>query len=325
MTERPTFLAIAGSTCSGKTELSLGMAEHLGGEIVSMDSRQVYRGMDVGTDKVSDSDRARIPHFGLDLLEPNETYSAGQFARDARAWIGEIGDRGRLPILAGGTGFFLRAVQEPVFREPSLDPLRRPALKSFLAEQGGPALARWVRVLDPERADLAIAGGPQRMARTLEVALLTGRPLSWWHGNAPAEAPAIPGFVVLLELPRPLLYERINQRVARMVERGLVEEVEALLRRGYTREDPGMTGTGYREIAAYLSGECTLDDALELVRRATRRYARRQLTWFRNQLRDPLTLDAALPVADLVEAVANAWQSVQSGGETSSPPEKRNP
>ena len=313
MSEHPIFLAIAGPTCSGKTELSLGLAERLDGEIISMDSRQVYRGMDVGTDKVSEPDRSRVPHFGLDLLDPDETYSAGQFARDAREWIGEIRDRSRLPILAGGTGFFLRAVQEPVFHEPSLDPSRRQALKSLLAQHDGATLARWVRVLDPARADLAVAGGPQRMARTLEVALLTGRPLSWWHQHAPAEAPAIPGFVVLLELPRPLLYERINERVARMVERGLVEEVEALLRKGYSRTDPGMTGTGYREIAAYLGGECTLDDALEQVRRATRRYARRQLTWFRNQVRDPLTVDADLPVPELVEAVASAWQSVQAG------------
>lgn len=309
MTDPPVFIAIAGPTCAGKTDLSLQVAGSLGGEIVSMDSRQVYRGMDVGTDKVSAEDRARIPHHGLDLLDPDESYSAGQFARDARGWIEDIRSRGKVPILAGGTGFFLKAIREPIFREPDLDGDRRRLLKAHLSSLPGATLASWVRQLDPDRAAVAVAGGPQRMIRTLEVALLTGRPLSWWHVNAPAEAPGIPGLIAVLELPREILYERINQRVDRMVEAGLVEEVGALMDQGFSRDDPGMSGTGYREVAGYLRGECTLDEALDEMRRATRRYARRQLTWFRNQLQAPLVLDATRPIPELAEAVASAWES----------------
>jgi tRNA dimethylallyltransferase len=313
MIDPPVFIAIVGPTCVGKTDLSLEVAARLGGEIVSMDSRQVYRGMDVGTDKVPQEDRQRIPHHGLDLLDPDTSYSAGQFARDARGWIDGIRGRGRVPVLVGGTGFFLKAVRDPIFREPELDPDRRAALKAHLSSLPGATLASWVRRLDPQRAELAVAGGPQRMARTLEVALLTGRPLSWWHVNAPAEAPGIPGMAALMELPREMLYQRINERVGRMVEAGLVEEVGALLDRGFTRDDPGMSGTGYREVAAYLRGECTLDGALEEMRRATRRYARRQLTWFRNQLDSPLILDATRPISELADAVEAAWNASVGG------------
>ena len=175
------FLAITGPTTSGKTALSLEVAEALDGEIVSMDSRQLYRGMDIGTDTVEAEARARVPHHGLDLVDPDERYSAGRFARDVRRWIPEIRARGRVPVLAGGTGFFLRAVLEPIFAEPEMDPSRRRRLKGWLEDRPREELERWVHRLDPERAELAVEGGPQRMGRTVEVALLSGRPLSWWH------------------------------------------------------------------------------------------------------------------------------------------------
>jgi tRNA dimethylallyltransferase len=309
MTAPPEFLALVGPTASGKTELSLAVADRLAGEIVSMDSRQVYRGMDVGTAKVDLVDRGRVPHHGLDLLEPDEHYSAGQFARDARRWLQDIRARGRLPILVGGTGFFLRALTDPVFREPPVDRARRDRLRRFLATLDTGKLAAWVRRLDPERAESAIQGGVQRMSRTVEVALLTGRPLSWWHLNAEAEAPGVNGIVVVLSAPREELDRRIDRRVARMAERGLVDEVRSLLVAGYHPTDPGMTGTGYREIAASLEGETTLDEALEAVRLRTRQYARRQLTWFRHQLPvDTARIDATEPLALQVDRVLQIWR-----------------
>ena len=309
---RPRALALTGPTTSGKTALGLALARRLGGEIVSMDSRQVYRGMDLGTDKVTAEERRGVPHFGLDLVDPDETYSAGRFARDVRRWIPDIEARGHVPLLVGGTGFFLKAVLEPIFRQPPLDPGRRHALRRHLDGLPVETLGRWVRRLDPERAELAVQGGRQRLSRTLEVALLTGRPLSWWHRAAPADGPAIPCLVVCLELPREELDRRIDARVSRMVERGFLDEVRGLLERGYGPDAPGMTGTGYREVAAALAGEMPLEAALDEMRRQTRRYARRQLTWFRNQLpADALRLDARGDRAELLERIEGAWRSAR--------------
>lgn len=314
------FLAIVGPTASGKTALSLEVARALDGEIVSMDSRQVYRGMNVGTAKVDVASRAAVPHHGLDLVDPDERYSAGRFARDVRGWIAEIRARGHVPVLVGGTGFFLRAVTEPIFAEPPMDARRREALRHYLSGQARERLAAWVRRLDPERADLALQGGPQRMSRTLEVALLTGRPLSTWHRIARPDGEPLRAFVVLLELPLEELDRRIAERTHRMVEEGLLEEVRLLLDRGYGPDAPGMTGTGYREIARYLAGELTLQEAVGLVERSTRRYARRQRTWFGNQLpRDPegtLVLDARMSSSEQLDAVLRAWKAGNEEGTT---------
>lgn len=287
-----------------------------------MDSRQIYRGMDIGTDKVSPDDRARVPHHGLDLVGPEERYSAGRFAREARGWIEAIRGRGHLPLLVGGTGFFLKALAEPIFREPPLDPARREALEGWLGALEAERLATWVEVLDPERAPVARAGGPQRMIRTAEVALLTGRPLSWWHRNAPAEAPPVPVRVVELVIPPEERARRIDARARRMFDRGLLSEVDRLLREGADPDDPGMTGTGYREAADVLLGRATVEEAIDRVQRATRAYARRQVTWFRHQLPpDRLRLDALLPQADQVEAVLRWWGSapVEGSGALPSP------
>ncbi len=304
----PRFLAIVGATTSGKTELSEALARCLDVEIVSMDSRQVYRGMDVGTDKVSAEARRSIPHHGLDLVDPAQRYSAGQFARDARRWIPEIESRGRIPLLVGGTGFFLRAVMEPMFQEPVLDQGRLERLRAWLAGQPRERLEAWVRVLDPVRAELAVAGGPQRMGRAIEVALLSGRPLSWWHEAAPAEGAPIPGVIVALEVPREELDRRISQRVTRMLERGLVEEVRGLLDAGFHTDSPGMSATGYREMIEYLEGRASLEEAKERIRVATRRYARRQITWFRHQLpASAVRVDATAPIEERVRQAMEAW------------------
>ena len=312
------FLAVTGPTASGKTDLSLALADHLDIEIISMDSRQVYTGMDVGTDKVLAEDRKRVPHHGLDLVRPAGRYSAGQFARDVRGWVDEISGRGRIPVIAGGTGFFLKAVMEPIFTQPPMETARVEAIRNYLKRQEQALLARWVERLDPDRASLAITGGPQRMSRTLEVALLTGVPLSRWHREAPAEAEGIAGTVVVLELPREEMHRRIDDRVSRMVERGLLDEVRALLDAGYDANAPGMTGTGYREAIRHLEGEITLAEAMEEIRANTRRYARRQITWFRNQLpASAHRIDATAPIEDQVRMTLEAWSAgsvARSGG-----------
>lgn len=304
----PRFLAVVGATTSGKTELSEALARRMDVEIISMDSRQVYRGMDIGTDKVSTEARARIPHHGLDLVDPSERYSAGRFARDVRRWIPEIESRGRVPLLVGGTGFFLRAVLEPIFQEPDLDEDRLERLRAWLARQPRERLEAWVRRLDAARAELAVEGGPQRMCRTIEVALLSGHPLSWWHEAAPREGEPIPGVVVALDVPREELDLRIARRVDVMLARGLVEEVQALLEAGFHAGSPGMSATGYREIIEYLHGRASLEEAKESIRVATRRYARRQITWFRHQLpEDAVRLDATAPMEERVRSAMDTW------------------
>ncbi len=303
------FLAITGPTTSGKTALSMRVADTLDAEMVCMDSRQVYRGMDIGTDKASKEFRESVPHHGLDTRDPDETYSAGQFGRDARGWIAEIHARGRVPLVVGGTGFFLKALTDPMFREPQMDTARLEALRRHLTLFPRQQLERWVQRLDPGRAAVASEGGPHRLGRALEVALLTGRPLSWWHAQGPQDEAPLAGVIVILEMPREELDRRIDARVTRMAKEGLVAEVEQLLAEGYGPDDPGMTGTGYREVAAYLAGETSLDEALDRMRSVTRKYARRQLTWFRNQVPDDVVrVDALQPVQDQAARVVEAWR-----------------
>lgn len=311
--EAPHYLAVAGPTASGKSELALALARHLDGEIISADSRQVYRGMDVGTAKPSREERDQVPHHGLDLCSPSERYSAGQFGRDARRWIQEIRSRGRVPIVAGGTGFFLSTLLNPIFREPPLEEGRKCALREILATWDPARLAAAVELLDPMRAEVARAGGPARMSRTLEVALLTGRPLSWWHTHAPPEASPVPGLVVLIHWGRVGLNHRIQTRARAMWEGGLIPEVEALLQQGFGPGDPGFSGQGYREAAQLLRGEITWEEGLKRTVVRTRQYARRQETWFRHQLpSEVVKVEGELPLSQRVLRVAREWEA--SGG-----------
>ena len=310
----PVVLAIVGCTGAGKTALSLLAARELDAEIISMDSRQVYRSMDIGTAKATPRERALVPHHGLDIRDPGERYSAGDFGRDARRWIAAIRSRGRVPLLVGGTGFFLRVLTDPIFREPPLDPGRRAALEAALESLPRPELERWVRALDPARAPVAIAGGCRRMLRTLSVTLLTGRRLSWWHVRHPTEAKPVVGVVCRLRLPAEVLGKRIERRVREMLAAGFLDEVAGLLRAGHTPDDPGMNGVGYREMAAHLAGEITLDEAVERTCRATRRYAKRQRTWFRHQLGPGvLEVDGTAPLKEQTAKVVNAWRARRGG------------
>ena len=312
--ERPVALAIVGPTASGKTALSLEVARLLDAEIISMDSRQVYRGMDIGTAKATAAERSAVPHHGLDLVDPSERFSAGRFARMARRAVEEIRSRGRTPLLVGGTGFFLRALTNPIFREPELDPLRRARLQEWLEAQGEERLLRWLVELDrPLAARLARAGGRQRLLRALEMPLLTGRPLSWWQTHGPLEAPPMPIRVHVLDVERERLRAAIDARVRRMMEAGLLDEVRALRDRGFGEGDPGMSATGYVELLPVLEGRATAEEAAERVARNTRAYARRQLTWLRHQLPpDARHHDGTRPAVEIAARIADDWRAVTS-------------
>jgi tRNA dimethylallyltransferase len=304
-------IAIVGPTASGKTALAIEVARRLGGEIISMDSRQVYRGMDVGTAKPTAEQRAGVPHHGIDLVDPDERFSAGEFGRRAREWIGEIEARRRVAVIVGGTGFFLRSLTHPIFSEPPMEGARREALREWLSRLDGDALHAWLEHLDPEAGErLREWGGRQRLMRTLEVPLLTGRTLAWWHRESPPEAESVALAVFVLNAPRDRLYRAIDERVTAMADGGLLAEVEGLMRRGYDERAPGMNATGYAELIPVVRGEARLEEALDQVRKHTRAYARRQLTWFRHQLpAGAVWLDATRPVAELAAGIVELSKS----------------
>jgi tRNA dimethylallyltransferase len=301
-------LAIVGPTASGKTALSVEVAGRLGAEIISMDSRSVYRGMDVGTAKPTPEERGGIPHHGIDLVDPSERFSAAEWARLARRLIPEIHGRGAVPMLVGGTGFFLRALTHPIFREPEMDPAARAALGQTLEPLTDEALHQRLIEVDPESAArLEHWGGRQRLLRALEVALLTGHPIGWWHRHSPPEEEPMRILPFVLEVPRELLYERIGLRIREMVAYGLLEEVRSLVDR-YGEAAPGLNAHAYIELFPYFRGERSLDEALELAARNTRAYTRRQLTWFRRQLPDgAVWLDATRPREELADEIVRSW------------------
>ena len=301
-------IVITGPTGAGKSEVAVLVAESIDGAVISADSRQIYRHMDIGTAKPGPELRRSVPHYGLDVLDPDERYSAGRFARDARRWIAESRRHGRVPLITGGTGFFIRALLAPLGPEPLFDSRARAALRRQLTQLPVPELARWLRRLDPARAaDLEREGGPQRLARSLEVILLSGRSHSWWLAQPPA-TPALTALTFCLTLPREVLYRRLDGRFDRMLETGLLDEVRRLLIQ-YGEDAPGLRSVGYSELIAHLKGRLSLAEATEAARRATRRFARRQLTWFRHQLPAGANhLDATQPVRRLAARIVEAWR-----------------
>lgn len=301
------IIAIVGPTASGKTAVAIEVAARIGGEVISMDSRQVYRGMSIGTAKPLVEELRGIVHYGFDIADPDERFNAGRFAALAREWIAQIRQRARLPILTGGTGFFLRALTHPMFDEPPLDPSLKEQWKQVLAGFPAAELGRWAAALDPSSG--ARPGDRQRLARTIEIAVLTGLPLSWWQRNALTDVPAIDPRVFVLDLPRDVLYSRIDERVDAMIRAGLVTEVQSLMDSGYDEQAPGMNATGYIELVPHIRGERSLDEAVGLIKAATRRYARRQLTWLRHQLPPgAVRLDAREPVARLADEIVRQSQ-----------------
>jgi tRNA dimethylallyltransferase len=277
------FVAIVGPTATGKSALALAVAEELDGEIVNADALQVYRGFDLGTAKPSPEERQRVPHHLIDILDPHERYSAGEFARRARAAIADIEARGRLPIVAGGSGLYLRALIEGISPVPPGDPATRRALRARLAAEGLPALHAELARRDPETAARLPPGDSQRILRALEVTLVSGVPLSAWIARQPFGAQRLSATRVGLTLPRGVLYDRIAARVLRMVERGWVGEVARLLGSGLTPDLPAFQAIGYRQLARHVLGEWPLGRAVDETIQATRRFAKRQQTWFRKE------------------------------------------
>jgi tRNA dimethylallyltransferase len=279
----PPVLAIVGATATGKSALAMALAGEMDGEIVNADALQVYRGFDIGTAKPGPEERRRVPHHLVDILEPHERYSAGEFARRAHEAIAEIQGRGRTPIVVGGSGLYLRALFDGISPVPPGDPEVREELRRRLESEGLAALTAELARVDPATAARLARGDTQRVLRALEVARVSGRPLSSWIARQPFGTQRIAAVRVGLTLPRAILYDQIARRVARMVQEGWVEEVAGLLTRGLEPGLPAFQAIGYRQLVRHIVGEWSLEQAVGDTVQATRRFAKRQETWFRKE------------------------------------------
>ncbi len=275
----PPLIALVGPTAVGKTDLAVRLAEAIDGEIVSADSRQVYRRMDIGTAKPSHGEQARATHHLIDIVDPDETLGLAQFQELAYAAIGEITARGRVPLLVGGTGQYVMAVVEGwvIPRVPPDEALRNELYRQA-DEEGAEALHERLRALDPAAADRIDARNVRRVVRAVEVCLLTGEPISEQQGKSP---PPYRILMLGLSLDRETLYRRVDERMGRMMEAGLEAEVRGLVATGYGFELPAMSGVGYGQFAPYLAGEAALETVVHEIKRATRRFVRQQANWFR--------------------------------------------
>ena len=277
------ILVIVGPTAVGKSALAMEMAERLDGEIINADALQVYRGLEIGTAKPSLADRQRVPHHLVDILDPTESYSAADFARRAHQAIVEIEARNRLPIVVGGSGLYIRALLEGLSPIPAIDPAIRRWQNRELERNGLASGRRALLLHDLDLAERLPLGDTQRTLRGVEVALATGHPLSWWQTLARVQERPLNSVVVGLTLQREFLYDRIAERVSRMLDLGWVQEVQNLLDAGLEPCVPAFQAIGYRQLAHYLVGGGGLKEAREEIIVTTRRFAKRQLTWFRRQ------------------------------------------
>ncbi len=276
------LLVLLGPTAVGKTRMSLELAKAWQAEIVSGDSMQVYKGMDIGTAKIAPSEQEGIPHHLIDIREPDEPYSAADFQTEAAASITGIASRGKLPFIVGGTGLYIESLcYRYQFADNGSDDAFRQEQERFAAENGPEALHARLAVIDPQAATRLHPNDLRRVIRALEVYHLTGQTFSEQQAGQTKESP-YELCLVGLTMERAELYRRIEQRIDIMLEQGLVEEVRRLLERKYPPHAVAMQGLGYKEIAAYLRGECSLAAAVELLKRDTRRFAKRQLSWFRH-------------------------------------------
>lgn len=292
---------ICGPTGAGKSALALELAERYGAVILSADSRQIYRGFDIGTAKPSASDQARVPHRGIDVADPAERYSAARWTSEARSWMSEAHTAARPVVIVGGTGFYLRALTDPLFEAPPVDAARRAALEQALAALSVEELRRWCRELDPDRAHL----GRTQLVRSVETALLTGERLSELHRTR-ARAPEVRARYLVVD-PGASLAARIERRFDAMMADGWAEEVERLSRT-VDPTAPAWKSSGYSAVREMVAGRTTRGAARDSVIIETRQYAKRQRTWFRHQLDESLTTRVDPDGERAVELARNWWE-----------------
>jgi tRNA dimethylallyltransferase len=280
----PRILVIVGPTASGKTSLSLSVARLVSSEIVSADSRQIYRYMDIGTAKPSPKARREVPHHFLDIRDPDDEYNAGLFGGEGRRVIREILGRGRLPVVVGGSGLYVRSLIDGLFDGPGADAALRERLEQRRKEEGIASLLRELQRVDPETARGVDISHPRRLLRALEVYHQTGVPISRLQREKKPEIP-FTAVQVGIRLEREEMYARVNLRCDVMLESGLVGEVDQLLAKGYSPSLNSLNTVGYAEVIRYRQGKISEGEMVELFKRNTRRYAKRQMTWFGADMR----------------------------------------
>ncbi len=284
MTEKKPLIVLAGSTAVGKTALSIRLAREIDGAVISADSMQVYRGMDIGSAKVRPEERAGVPHYLIDILDPKEEFHVVRFQEAAKRALDEIYDNGQIPIVAGGTGFYIQALLYDIdFTEQDDDPGLREAYERIAKEQGAHALHEKLRAIDPDAADAIHENNIRRTIRALEFYEKSGQPISAHNAAERRKESPYRFCYFVLNAPREKLYAAIDERVDRMIEAGLLEEVKTLREGGCRRDMVSMQGLGYKELFAYLDGEISYEEAVYRIKRDTRHFAKRQLTWFRRE------------------------------------------
>ena len=278
------LIILTGPTAVGKTKASIGLAKALNGEIISADSMQVYKHMDIGSAKIRPEEMQGIKHYLIDELEPDEEFHVVRFQEMAKKALEEIYAKNKIPIVVGGTGFYIQALLYDIdFTENEEDTEYRKELEQLAAEKGADALHEMLRKVDPESAEAIHANNVKRVIRALEFHKQTGEKISEHNEQERAKSSPYDFCYFVLNDERERLYERINLRIDQMLDDGLVEEVMSLKDQGYTKEMVSMQGLGYKEILDYLNGNCTLEEAIYILKRDTRHFAKRQLTWFRRE------------------------------------------
>lgn len=296
-------IVIAGPTASGKTGLSVEVAKQLNTEIISADSMQIYRGMDVGTAKVTPAEQQGIQHHMIDVVSPMENYNVSRYVEEAKACVESVLQQGKIPVIAGGTGLYINSLVygydlAPI---PSDDAIRA-ELTALYEEKGGEYLLEELRKIDPKTAERLHPNNARRLIRALEVYRIAGTTISQQEERTKNAPKPYDVLFFVLDTQREHLYERINQRVDIMVKNGLVDEVKGLLSKNIPKTCTAMQAIGYKEIVEYLDGYLTLEEAVDKIKQESRRYAKRQLTWFRRN-EEAVWLEASLPKEELVQTI----------------------
>ncbi len=284
MKEKRPLIILTGPTAVGKTALSIGLAKGIGGEIISADSMQVYRNMDIGTAKISKEEMQGVPHYLIDEFDPQDEFNVVVFQEKCKAYMEEIYAKNKIPIIVGGTGFYIQSVLYDIdFTENEIDNTYRKQLEEFARIHGSQALHQELEKVDPESAKAIHANNIKRVIRALEYYQQTGEKISQHNEEQKQKESPYNFLYLVLSLPREILYDRINQRVDIMQKDGLVEEVQKLQESGCRKEMVSMQGLGYKEILEALEGNITLEEAFEKIKLETRHFAKRQFTWFRRE------------------------------------------
>lgn len=275
---------LGGPTAVGKTELSISFAKKFGCEIISADSMQVYKYMDIGSAKITKEEMDGVPHYLVDCLEPTENFNVARFQEMAKSAMEEIYAHGKTPLVVGGTGFYTQAIIKDIdFTENEVDTQLREEIDNMALKMGAEYMHEELRKIDPESADAIPAGNVKRVCRAIEFYRATGKKISVHNAEERAKESPYDYRYFVLDLPREVLYERIDRRVDIMMEKGLLDEVRLCLEKGCTKDMNSMQGLGYKQIIRYLDGLCSLEQAVDDVKKETRHFAKRQLTWFRRE------------------------------------------